>query len=93
LLSCHWSDQQKSILLEAINNPSKQLESQALAAFSPQDARNVFYKIGTADISPTSRRSIGLPFGKGSQDRRLDARTQSKPLAANISHSVSCDTT
>lgn len=65
LLSGHWSENQKAVLLEAINQPTRDLESKAIAAFSPDEAKDVFYKIGTADISDL-RTVYKMPFGKGS---------------------------
>jgi hypothetical protein len=60
-----WTEQQRSIILRAINSPSKDIESEASAVFTAQQMKDVFYNIGSVDVSDL-RAVYGLAFGKGS---------------------------
>jgi len=51
LLSKEWTPQQTSVLLRAINSPTKDLESEAVALFASRQVKDIFYKIGSRDTS------------------------------------------
>jgi hypothetical protein len=63
LMSRSWTEDQKQLILEAINAPTKAIETRLAAAFTRDDAISVFYNIGSVDISDL-RTIYATPIGK-----------------------------
>jgi hypothetical protein len=78
LLTGHWNDAQKQVILSYINHPTKDLEPQIWANFSKDDAVAVFYNIGSDDISDLKTVYIA-PFSKS---RNMDGWTADRKARA-----------
>ena len=63
LLTGHWNDDQKAVMLKYINHATKDLEPLIWQSFDKDNAVDIFYNIGTADISDI-RAVYAVPFAK-----------------------------
>lgn len=63
LMTGAWNDQQRQIILRAMRDPTAISESEVAGAFSHADVGDVFYRIGSVDVSDLTA-VYGLAFGK-----------------------------